>query len=105
MEQGGTLDAGWESLVLLLPDSWAVGSGVLVDGAVEGRGVAPSVVCVVWMLDPGVGFLSLGSRYVWPMAGVKLGSEEAAASILVNDVTVESCMGLSTHASMVLSNV
>lgn len=53
--------------------------------------MSSSLICVVCMLDPGLGVLLAGGRYVWPIAGVKLGTEERAESILFKEFTVESC--------------
>ncbi len=87
---GGSLEEAGEVLVLFV--SWVVGSGVPSDTAVGGFDGSSSLACVVCIMDPGLGFRVVGGRYVWPMAGVKLGSVETVESILVKEVTVESCV-------------
>lgn len=77
----------------VVDESWVVGSGVPADMVVGGIDGSSPLACVVGRLDPGLALLVEDGRYVWPMAGVKLGRVETVESIFVKEVTVESCMG------------
>ena len=66
--------------------SWVVGNGV----DPPGIGVPSLLGWVAWKLELGEAFFAIGTGYVWPVAGVKCGKEDAVDRSLVSDVTVES---------------
>ena len=63
------------------------------DACVSGIGVLSMLVCVACRLVVVETDFGTGGMYVYPSAGVKMGSAAAVDSILVRDVTVESCPG------------
>ena len=65
--------------------SCVAGMGVFPPGNGE---VAP-LICEACKLAPPVGFFETGGRYVWPVAGVNVGKEDASAINFVREVTAD----------------
>ncbi len=65
--------------------SCVAGMGVFPPGNGE---VAP-LICVACRFAPPVGFFDTGARYVWPVAGVNVGKEDASAISFVREVTAD----------------
>ena len=65
--------------------SCVAGMGVFPPGNGE---VAP-LICEACKLAPTVGFFETGGRYVWPVAGVNVGKEDASAINFVREVTAD----------------
>ena len=54
-----------------------------------GNGEVALLICVACTFAPPVGFFDTGARYVWPVAGVKVGNEDASAINFVREVTAD----------------
>lgn len=54
-----------------------------------GSGEVPLLICVACEFTPPVGFFGTGGRYVWPVAGVNVGKEDASAISFVREVTAD----------------
>ncbi len=54
-----------------------------------GSGEVALLICVACIFAPPVGFFGTDGRYVWPVAGVNVGNEDASASSFVREVTAD----------------